>query len=216
MRREEWAMAKHSTAAGTERSKVRLLFFEGELAPGEIQALASAFATKPNGVASRAPQKQLGGTPTSSGSSEAAAVADFEVEQEVAVEDEVEPTESTPAAKPRRVKRTYPTPATVEMDMNAGGKSFKQFAQEKRPKSHFEKYLVAAAWCSQYAKLPAITPGHVRTCYIAAEWNYKVQDPIQPFRNIRDDGLGSVEGSNFTIGHLGLSKVQEMNSGKDD
>lgn len=202
-------MAKQNPVGG-ERSKVRMLYVEGEFAQGEIQALAMTFA-RPLSPA-RPTQKRIVSSSTDNGG-----VLDAEHEIEIEVEDvgTVEDNGASAATTPRasRGKRTYPTPPTVEMDMTAGGTPFKVFAATKGPKSHRDKYLVAAAWCREYGTLESITTGHVRTCYIAAGWTYKVIDPIQPFRDLRGDGLGTLADGNFTIGHLGLAKVKEMAGG---
>jgi len=202
-------MAKQNPVGG-ERSKVRMLYVEGEFAPGEIQTLAMTFA-RPS-TAARPAQKRIVGSSTENGGA-------LDAEQEIEIDvEEVGATEdngATAGAAPRasRGKRTYPTPPTVEMDMAAGGMPFKDFAATKGPKSNRDRYLAAAAWSSEYAKLPSITTGHVRTCYIAAGWTYKVNDPIAPFRILRDDGLGTLSDGNFAIGHLGLAEVQEMAGG---
>ena len=207
-------MANKQNPPADDRSDIEFLYFKGKMRSTDIQALVSGFASaRSNVLATRPAPKRITASTTDNGGSDVAEDVDLEpVEDAEPQEDGTEETASAPKG-PRR-QRTYPTPATVEMDMVAGGKPFKDFAQEKRPKSHFNKYLVAAAWCNEYAKLETITAGHVRTCYIAADWTYKVKDPRAPFREIREKGLGTLNDGNFTIGHLGLAKMKDMKDGK--
>lgn len=207
-------MANKQNPPGDDgRSDVEFLYFKGKLRSADIQALVSGFTSTraSNTLPGRAPSKQIPAPPAQNGQN-GTSEADREVEFEMVEEAEVleNGAEAPKAATPRKGKRTYPTPATVEMDMAAGGKAFKDFAREKGPKSTRDRYLVAATWCREFAKLELVSAGHVRTCYIAAGWTYKVQDPIQPFRNLRDEGLGAVTDGSFNIGHLGLAEVQEM------
>ena len=200
-------MAKHQNPAGGEKSKVRMLYVEGEFAQGEIQALAMTFARP---LASRPPQKRIG-TP-------AADNGVLDAEQEIAIDVEEIPTVEDNGAsaagppKAARGKRTYPTPVTVDIDLEGGEKSFGTFAGEKAPETHRDKYLVTADWLRAYRKTPEITAGHVRTCYIGADWTFDVQDPAQPFRKLKAEGLGTLSGGKFTVNHLGTAAVKKMNA----
>ena len=196
---------------GGERSKVRMLYVEGEFAPGEIQALAMTFA-RPLPSA-RPPQKRIVGASTDNG-----AVLDAEHEIEINVdgvgEETVEANGTSVSAGPKasRGKRTYPSPATVDIDLASGDMPFTTFANEKRPDKQRDKYLVVAEWLRAYGNTPEITAGHVRTCYIAADWTFDVQDPAQPFRNLKKEGLGTISDGKFTINHLGTAAVKKMNA----
>jgi hypothetical protein len=207
-------MANKQNPPGDDRSDIEFLYFKGKMRSADIQALVSGFAsTRSNALPARPATKRIA-APSGNGAADLAEDVDLELVEDAEIAEEDGTEEVATAPKTPRRQRTYPTPATVEMDMEAGGKSFNEFAQEKGPKSHVNRYLVAAAWCNEYAKLETITAGHVRTCYIAADWTYNVQDPLDPFREIRGKGLGALNEANFTIGHLGLGKVKNMKDGK--
>jgi hypothetical protein len=95
--------------------------------------------------------------------------------------------------------------------MNAGGKSFESFAAEKgQPTDHTVRYLVAAAWLSEYAKIQTISVDHIFTCYKSAGWTFDVGDPGSPFRYLKRGGFGDTKTGKFTINHLGIAKVEKM------
>jgi len=203
---------RKASPTGSERSKVRILFVDADLAPGDIQELTQALTTaiRPTSVIVRngAPQR-LATSPTSSdghGSSEAEVeVVDAELADESVTDAPV------PKSGPSR-KRTYRKPMPVEMDMKASGKPFEDFAKDKAPSAHRGRYLVAAAWLHDFAKLETISSDHVFTCYKVAGWTFDVADPTMTFRQLKAEGLGSAKGGNFAINHLGLAEVEKMKS----
>jgi hypothetical protein len=199
-------MAKQNQASG-EKSKVRMLYVEGEFAQGEIQALAMTFARP---ITVRPAPKRIVSSSADDG------VLDAEQQIEIDVEDvgTVEDNGASPATTPRasRGKRTYPTPATVDLDLESGEKPFSTFAAGKLPETHRDKYLVVAEWLRAYRATPEINAGHVRTCYIGADWTFDVQDPAQPFRKLKAEGLGTLSGGKFTVNHLGTAAVKKMNA----
>ena len=200
-------MAKHQNPAGGEKSKVRMLYVEGEFAQGEIQALAMTFARP---LAPRPPQKRIGTPSADNGVLDAEQEIEINVEEVPTVEDN-----GASAAAPQKAargKRTYPTPEPVDIDLEGGEKSFSAFVSEKRPASHLDKYLVAAEWFRAFANTPTITAGHVRTCYIGADWTFDVQDPNQPFRTLKKDGLGTIADGKFTLNYQGTAAVKKMNA----
>lgn len=201
-------MAKQHNPSGGEKSKLRMLYVEGEFAQGEIQALAMTFARP---LAVRPVQKRIATSATDNGLVD----AEQEIEIDVA-EDEVssENGASAPSApKAPRGKRTYPTPPTVDIDLDSGDKPFSTFASEKNPQSHLDKYLVVAEWLRAFRNTAPITAGHVRTCYIGADWTFDVQDPNQPLRALKKEGLGTIADGAFTINHLGTAAVKKLNAG---
>jgi hypothetical protein len=201
-------MPKHNPSS-SERSKVRIFFVEGDFAPGDLQNLTQALTTaiRPTPLLLRGgPAVRLG---AGDGSPNGAAESEMELtDAEVTIEPESEL--STPIVKaPTRV-RTYRKPTPVELDMKAGGKPFEEFAREKGPVAHRAKYLVAAAWLHDYAKVETITADHVFTCYKAAGWTFDVQDPTATFRQLKSEGIGSLNRGSFGINHLGLAEVEKM------
>jgi len=208
-------MANKQNPPSDERSEVEFLYFKGKLRSVDIQALVSGFAsTRSNALApNRAATKLIAAPITENGAADA---VDQEVDLELVEDDEVarEAASSTRRA-PRGSgpKRTYPTPDTVDIDLDSGEKPFRTLAAEKAPQAHHDKYLVAAEWLRAYRGIPEITTGHVRTCYIGTGWNFDVVDPAQPFRKLKKLGLGTITDGKFTIKHLGTSEVNKMNAG---
>src|ERR1041385_9228495 len=113
-------------------------------------------------------------------------------------------TEATTASttSKSRQQRTYKKPEAVEMDMNSGGKPFREFARETGPESHRDKYLVAAAWLHNFANIKTISADHVWTCYLTADWTFNIKDPTQMFRVLKRDGLGTTKDGTFSINHV--------------
>ncbi len=196
-------MAKHPPSS-PERSKVRILFVEADVASGDMQQLTQALtaAIRP------APQIVRQQIVASAATLAAEPIIDVEpIDAETVEENGARHTGGKP---PARV-RTYRKPTPVDMDMKAGGKPFTDFAAEKKPESHRWRYLVAAAWLDEYAQLKTINIDHVYTCYKAAGWTFDITDPTQVFRDLKADALGATKQGDFTINHLGLAEVEKMN-----
>jgi hypothetical protein len=98
-----------------------------------------------------------------------------------------------------------------DLEMTSGGKPFAEFAVEKaNPSGHTTRFLVAAYWLAHYAKIPTSSVDHIYTCYKSAGWTFDVVDPGQPFRKLKATGMGDVQDGQFTINHLGVSRVEKM------
>jgi hypothetical protein len=207
-------MAKQQGASGDDRSDIEFLYFKGKMKSADISALVAGFtSTRSSSLSPRpAAPKRITPTGTNNGTSEPE-----EEEVELELVDEADVADSTNVAvaapKARGAKRSYPTPDTVDIDLEAGEKPFRAFAAEKAPQSHHDKYLVAAEWLRAYGNTAEVSAGHVRTCYIGAGWNFDVVDPTQPFRKLKKEGLGTISDGKFTIKHLGTAEVNKMNPG---
>ena len=201
-------MAKTPPTPG--RSKIRVFFVDADLAAGDIQELTNALthAIRPTHILQRVPTPRL---PSDTGNGHVDLDGSEEVEFDEVVETDVgddELSEARGTAKPRKYRS--PKPVTT-LDMNAGGKSFEEFAVEKgSPTEHLTRFLVAAQWLAEYAGFPTITVDHVFTCYKSADWTFDLKDPGFPFRKLKRDGLGDTKGGKFTINHLGTAKVKKM------
>lgn len=207
-------MAKQNQGGG-ERSKVRILFVEGDFAPGDLHelthALTNAIRPPPPGTRGTLSSRPLETIVIGSGNDEKPREANesggdnFVSEFGDDVGDEVVRAPKNPG-KPRVHRKPLP----VEMDMTAGGKAFADFAKEKGPTTHRDKYLVAATWLNDFAKLDTITADHVYTCYKSADWIFDVSDPTVTFRKLKGEGLGSIKRGSFKINHLGIAEVGKM------
>jgi hypothetical protein len=195
-----------------ERSKVRIFFVEGDFAPGDLQNLTQALtsAIRPAPLVVRGSPARLAAPVADSNGN---GVAEIEAEPaEAELTDETEPEVPATSAKGPTRPRKYRKPKPVDIDMNAGGKPFVEFAKEKAPGPHRAKYLVVAAWLHDYANIKTITPDHVYTCYQVADWTFDVVDPALTLRQLANDGRGEVKKSQFTINHVGLADVKKMNA----
>lgn len=200
-------MRKQSPSS--ERSKVRIFFVDADLAPGDMEELTHALtsAIRPTHVLTRVGQTQRLAPARADAGGDGAHDAEPALEE---ADLTVEPEREAPTPKGPARARSYRKPQPVDLDMNAGGKAFEEFAKEKAPTSHRGKYLVAAAWLHDYAKVETITADHVFTCYKAAGWTFDVSDPTVTFRQLKMEGLGGLKRGNFSINHLGLAEVQKM------
>lgn len=200
----------------SERSKVKILFVEGDFAPGDLKELTQALtsAIKPNVIRylPKAGPQLLANDVRNSNSEDVLDAADEDVYQS----DDSPELDDAPEEKAKAPgkPRTYRKPTPVNIDMSSGGKSFKDFSAEKGPTSHRAKYLVAAAWLHDYAKIESITADHVFTCYKSANWNFDIGDPTVTFRQLKKDALGSLEKGHFKINHLGIAEVFDMKPSK--
>lgn len=191
------------------RSKIRFFFVEADLAPGEMHQLTTALsnAIRPAHVR----KTELLAADLAATKLGAEQDTEDEVEVPVSASEPAEEAEATETRSPRG-PRKYRSPKPVnDLDMEAGGKPFEKFAVEKgSPEDHVARYLVAAAWLDEYAKVTPATVDHIFTCYKSAGWTYDPKDPGFPFRNLKKQGLGDTTKGAFTINHLGRAEVKKM------
>lgn len=193
------------------RSKVRIFFVDADLAPGDMQELTSALssAIRPTHMIQRVAPSRLSSGTDGNGNGAIDLIEDAELE-EAEVDDDVRSEEREPRApsKPRKYRSPKPVDNLVA---DAGGKSFEEFAREKgSPADHAMRFLVAAVWLAEYAKIPTVTVDHVWMCYKFAGWTFDPSDPGYPFRYLKKEGYGDAKGGKFTIGYLGNAKVERM------
>lgn len=209
-------MAKYSQT-GSERSKVRIFFVEGDFAPGDLQQLTQALTTaiRPTHVATRGALAGRIAPPAGNGTGAANGEGDVaEVEIEPVGEDFADDAETqvAPVSRGPSKPRVYRKPKVVDIDLSGGegGKSFEEFATEKKPDDHVTRYLVIAVWLHEHAKIETIRVDHVFTCYKSMDWTFDVSDPSWPFRKLKADGMGTTKAGSFSVGHLGIAKVKKM------
>jgi len=200
-------MAKNPVVTG--RSKVRIFFVDADLASGDMQELTAALssAIRPTHLIQRLPaSRQTAGD--GNGTAPVEVIEDAYFAEEDVPEGEEASVEPRAASKPRKYRSPKPV---ADLDMNAGGKSFEAFVKEKgSPAEHSMRYLMAAAWLAEHAKISTVSVDHVYTCYKSAGWTFDVSDPGFPFRYLKKEGLGDTKGGKFTINHLGNSRVEKM------
>lgn len=187
-----------------------MFVIEADIAPGEMHELSAALAgaIRPSQVIQRVEPPQIAPGTTESGGRIDPGPLDQDVDESSS--DEFEDPSNGARGNPK--PRKYRTPKPVnDLDMKSGGKAFETFAVEcGSPSEHSMRYLVAAAWLGENAKIDPVTADHVYTCYKSAGWTFDVSDPGFPFRYLKKEGLGEAKGGKFTINHLGLAKVEKM------
>ncbi|MEO7966253.1 MAG: hypothetical protein ABIT38_20315 [Gemmatimonadaceae bacterium] len=199
------------------RSKVRVFFVDADFAPGDMEKFTEALtqAVRPENRLSAPPvtvrRLNAGNGKPHLESIETNGDGDVELEQ-------LEEVESDPVEveAPRATTRTrsYPAPKIVtDLDTNAGGKPFDEFALNKgNPKDHLTRFLIAAAWLYECPKIPTVSMHHVYTCYKAPgnTWEWDLKDADGVFRKMKKEGWGEVAKGKFTINQIGRGLVDKM------
>lgn len=190
------------------RSKVRMFYVDADLASGEMEQLTEALrnAIRPTHIITRpaAPLQIAGNGKTKTEPEvELDEASELETESETAPEEQV-----VRSSKPRK----YRSPKVLsDLDMSGGGKAFADFANERgNPTEIITRYLIAAYWLAEFAGIESISADHVYTCYRSADWNFDVQDPTFPFRQLKRRGFGDTKDGKFTINHIGRSRVEKL------
>src|SRR5437867_1700044 len=110
-------MRKQSTTGQSEKSRVRMLYVDADLAPGEIHEITSAFvaAIRPvQAVRGVTPQQRIA-PPAHGGNGDGAGQAELELDEAEAVEESEDEAPATPRGP--RQRRNYRKPTVIEMDM---------------------------------------------------------------------------------------------------
>jgi hypothetical protein len=193
------------------RSKIRLLYIDGDLSSGDLRDITQAIAgtLRPVPIIAKAQIASRNAADENSADDKQAS-GELEEVQETDASENVNEQPETPRepAKPRK----YRSPKVVnDLNMKSGGKPFAEFAVEKgNPSEHMTRYLIATYWLEEHAKISPATVDHVYTCYKAANWSFDVVDPTKAFRNLKSNGDGEVKDGKFTINHLGKDRVEKM------
>ena len=199
------------------RSKIRLLYVDADLVPGEIQDLTKALADalRPTHLISRVAIQ-----PRLSEQNDVPQSGETVDEQDTAA-DIGTPSESTdnrnnPSKPPQ--PRKYRSPNIVnDLDMTGKGKlSFETFASQKGdPAEHTKRYLVASYWLAECAGISPVSVDHIYTCYKSAQWTFDIVDPVLPFRRLKTSGFGDIKNSQFTINHIGRGRVEKLKGSEE-
>lgn len=192
----------------TGRSKVRFFFVEADLAPGDMQQLTNALS---NAIRQPTQARRVDLLPAESTSAKADVELEMEEQPEVELEADGAQQQDVEARTPRG-PRKYRSPKVVnDLNMDAGGMPFEKYAaQVGALTDHSMRYLVAAAWLKEYAKVSPVNADHIYTCYKSAGWTFDTQDPAFPFRYLKRQAFGDTSKGNFTLNHLGEAKVKKM------
>lgn len=199
------------------RSKVKVLFIDADLAPGDLQELTQSItaAIRPTHIISRvAPSARLAaaanGKPQDDQKGELEEIEGQELEQTEDVEQESEAPTPRAASKPRkyRVPKVLPQ---VELD---APKSWPDFVAEKKPSDSLpERYLTVAAWFKWHRNTDAIGIDHVYTCFLhpKVKWSTVIEDFDATFRyHKKRNRVSKADKGLYAINQIGLGEVEEF------
>lgn len=195
--------------SGKSRVRVALIDMEAgdDAILRSIEAIATNMAIRAGAVPFRAARLVLPSTEPN-GDADAGVVEDVAGDQREEIE-AAEP-ESRPST-PRPVK--FPTPKVVDIDLKGGDLPFKVFADQKKPESQVEKYMVIAYWLKEQRSLNEISIDHVYTCFKHIGWTKLPKNIAQGFidakRRHAAFDTGTTDGQ-WRLNHVGENKVVEM------
>ncbi|MGD0390508.1 MAG: hypothetical protein ABSC42_16305 [Tepidisphaeraceae bacterium] len=105
-----------------------------------------------------------------------------------------------------------------DLDFNSATPTFREFAEEKKPRDLFDWYLLVASWMKSHKQVEEIGIAHVITAnqYIGSEWSLPPDDVGRPFRDGRRREYGYfIKGSKngmSKITKIGEDRVARMNT----
>lgn len=113
---------------------------------------------------------------------------------------------STPLAKKNKQRKVQP-PKILNLDFRGNGRvALQGYAEEKKPTSDADKFVVIAHWLKTELNLDDVGNDHIYTCFKALKWRIP-KDIAQGFRNAKNR-LGAF-GNGATAGTFRLTTVGE-------
>lgn len=205
-------MAKNTPQQPSGRSKIRVLFIDADLAPGDMQQLTEtlANAVRPTHILARV--APLAGRLNTGNNGHSA--DEFELE-EIAAEDtgpdndEESQVTTTPkgTAKPKKSR----SPQVIDVDLDTDV-SLVDFVSSHKPKNVAEKFLVVATWFKRHRDTDAIGIDHVYTCFLhpKLKWSTTMADFDAPFRQHKKRNRVTRKSAGlYSINHIGTGEVDE-------
>jgi hypothetical protein len=201
-------MARASAGKSNTASRIRFIMLEAE-SDGDLSQITQAIqnalrppsaATSPQRLAApaRAVVHDGNGADVSAG------------EDEAELEETIEQDDAAPATSRARSQRRPPkAPPVLPIDMHSPV-SFADFASGKDAKSQHKKYLIAAAWLKEHRQTPAVSEGHIYTCFRSIEWPTNIPDFGQPLRDLKKKQYFDKTEAGYEINHLGLDYVRKL------
>jgi hypothetical protein len=204
-------MARSDRHTSTDRGRIKLRFIDLEVdgTPASLeQTIRSLVATltKDTGAQKVVP-KAIPATLTSG-----------EPVEEPAVEEPEGEAETEPTTNGNSERRSTPRPIQKpnllnDLDVISGPVSLKAFYEEKKPVTHWDRYLVIAYWLKTQRSITQINIHHVFTCLRSVGETNILSDVSAPFREMKSKksyfSSGSPRG-HWVITHIGENVVLEM------
>lgn len=184
---------KKPSESAPRSNKIRFVLVEADISDGNLSELTHAISTalKPTltPVYRQLPARQATQAlpPSNNGATPEEEETELQAEPEAA---EAQGDEETPAPRPAKPKAKLPLPNYLpDFDLVGSGTPFKQFAEEKAPKSHVKRYLGAAAWVQEHGGGGTINTDKVYTMYKTAGWPLGITDWDANFRSLVNRNL---------------------------
>jgi hypothetical protein len=204
---------KKPSESAPRSNKIRFVLVEADISDGNLSELTNAItsALKPT-ITPLRPALRSAAPPVLPPSNNGAAQeeeAELQTEPE-AVEPQEDDEESS-APKAAKPKAKLPLPKYLpDLDLTGSGTPFKQFAEEKAPKRHVKRYLVAAAWAKEHGGSETINTDKVYTMYKTAGWPLGINDWDANFRSAVNRNLMQRKSpGEYAITPLGEAALQE-------
>jgi hypothetical protein len=199
------ALKKGQTEKGSNR--IRFIMLEADIADGNLSELTQAItnALKPHAALRQlsqisAPRPALPPEEIGTGEGEEA----IELRETNGVEELKTPSASKSKYKPPLPKYVH------DMDVEGQGNPFKAYAEERAPKSHLRRYLVAAMWLKQHGGRETLGIDHVYTCYKTVGWPLGISDWDGNFRQlVKRDLMRRVQQGEYAITPIGEGDLQD-------
>lgn len=208
-------MAYKKTSEGARSNKIRFVLVEADISDGNLSELTHAItnALKPTIVPVRTPLRQTTPAvlPSSGNGVNGAEEDEVELVTDLESEEENRDAEEPGPQKVPRVRPKLPLPKYLaDLDLSGGGTPFKQFAEDKAPKSQMKRYLLCALWLKEYGGSPTINTDKVYSLFKTAGWPVGIKDWDATFRQaVKRDLLHRKGPGEYTITPLGEDRLQK-------
>ena len=200
---------KKPSESAPRSNKIRFVLVEADISDGNLSELTQAItsALRPTTQRTLIPKVQPPQLPANGSD---VPVEDLELEGEGIEEVPTEQNGDEPAPKPAKPRAKLPLPQYLpDLDLTASGTPFKQFAEEKAPKSHAKRYLVAAAWSKEFGGAETINTDKIYTMYKTAGWPLGISDWDANFRSLVNRNLMQRKSSGeYALTPLGEAELQ--------
>jgi hypothetical protein len=198
-----------------ERGKIRGFFFEidgdQETLQEGLKSFGAALGRALSGPA-QAPRPLPGKLPNGQ-------FTELPVDETTVQNDDLDsdfPQSETGSPKKKAPRRAAPLPKVLDVDIKGkDGVSLKDFAEQKKPASFYDRFLCAAAWFKDHGKIDEVTADHVFTAYKIVGWTphpssyYTVLSDLKNKAKTLDKG--SSPGS-YKINLAGINAVNNLGS----
>lgn len=204
---------KKPSESAPRSNKIRFVLVEADISDGNLSELTQAITTALKPSVSRAlPPKFIPAQLPANGNDIASETAELDpVVEDTAEQEDAGDSADASAEKPARARAKLPLPKYLaDLDLTGNGTSFKQFAEEKGPKSQMKRYLLCALWLRDHGNSPTINTDKVYTLFKTAGWPVGIKDWDANFRGaVKRDLMQRKSAGEYTITPLGEDSLDK-------